>query len=236
MKNNKFTLSIVGVIAAITLAGCGTSPVSKSPEPTTTPVATMAATAESTPESTPESTDCIGSPYGCDTSEELSTDEPTSFAPISLKEDYDVDLTVMDASVLDVKNAIDNKETFVLYAGFKTCPWCVEAVPVLKGAIDSTNTEVPVYYINTRKMGTEKSNIDIKDYDEFVNMFGDYLKEDENNIKHLYTPFFVFIKDGEIAAVHQGTIEGHDAHERKMTDDEVAELTSMFIDDLTKIK
>lgn len=55
------------------------------------------------------------------------------YQPITAAEAYDM---------------IDNDETFILYAGRETCPYCQSFVPVLMEAAENNNITV-IYYIDT---------------------------------------------------------------------------------------
>ena len=44
----------------------------------------------------------------------------------------------------------------------------------------------------------------------------------------LYVPVVVSIKDGNTIDGHVGTVDGHDAHERVMTEEEVEKLTAIY--------
>ena len=41
-------------------------------------------------------------------------------------------------------------------------------------------------------------------------------------------PFVVVVKDGKAVSGHIGTVDGHDAHERKMTEKETQELKKIY--------
>ena len=138
----------------------------------------------------------------------------------------DEDHVFYDSDVLNFKEGIEKGETFVAYFGFANCPWCKEAVPVLNEAVKTTDYKIA--YINTRKNPEWKSNIDIDNYDELVDLVGDYLDYDEEGIKHMYTPFVVFVKNGEIVGCHEGTLEGHSPSEAMMTQEQRTELLDIY--------
>ena len=54
------------------------------------------------------------------------------------------------------------------------------------------------------------------------------MNQDEEGKYQLYVPFVVFVKNGKIMNAHIGTVDGHDAHERTMTEDEQKELTKIY--------
>lgn len=139
-----------------------------------------------------------------------------------------------ESEMLEVAEKIDKGETFVVYFGFSKCPWCIEVVPFLNEV--AKENKASVLYVNTRKNSKWKSNIDIDNYELFVEKFGDYVPLDDDGIKHLYTPHVFFIKDGKVTYEHAYTVEGHDAHERKMTDEEVSEVKAYYQEGFKKIK
>ena len=138
----------------------------------------------------------------------------------------DTDHVFVDIDVKGMAKKIDDGDTFVIYFGFSECPWCKEAMPILNEI--AKEYEMQVYYVNTRKEETWSSNLDIDDYDLFVQYMDAYLDYDDNGIKHLYTPHVFFIKDGKVVLEHQSTVDGHDAHERTMTDEEVKALKQIY--------
>ena len=148
-------------------------------------------------------------------------------ADMSGYEGFNDDKHVFVESVMkEVSEKMDKGETFAVYFGFSRCPWCVEAVPIINEV--AKEYKATVLYVNTRKNEEWKSNIDIDDYDLFIEKFGDYVPLDENNIKHLYTPHIFFIKDGKVVSEHAYTVDGHDAHERKLTEEEIEEVKGYY--------
>ena len=158
-------------------------------------------------------------------------------ADMSAYENFmDSDHVFVSASFLDALQAIENKQTFVLYAGFSTCPWCLEAMPILNEV--AKEFDVPVSYINTRPDHTKESELRVDenpDYVQFVEVMDEILSEDDEGKKHMYVPFVFFIKEGEVIAYHEDTFPEHDAHERNMTEDEVARLTQIYRDGFTAL-
>lgn len=130
----------------------------------------------------------------------------------------DTDHVFYDMSVKQMAQAMDDGETFVVYFGFETCSWCLEAVPLLNETAKQYDTQVG--YINTRANEEWTSNLDIDDYDLVVEKLGDHLEYDNDGIKHLYTPHVFFIKEGKVVFDHEGTIEGHNAKEESLSEEE----------------
>ncbi|MBR2726693.1 MAG: hypothetical protein IKD71_02210 [Solobacterium sp.] len=162
-------------------------------------------------------------PQGCDTDCEVIIGEDSDMSGYTeLGEDH----VFVDTSVQEMLRDMENGQTFVVYFGFVNCPWCQEAVPVLNEAAKDAGYRVG--YINTRPTEDIHSNIEIPDYDLLTEAVGEFFPLDDEGIPHLYTPFVFFIRDGKVQEVHQGTVEGHDAHERRMTAEEKEELGRIY--------
>ncbi len=167
---------------------------------------------------------------GCDISEECSeAADMSGYEYYAESEDY----VYVKSSVKDMAEMMDEGKSFVIYFGFARCPWCRDAMPVLNEAAKETGTDT-VYYVDTRAKEEWKSNLDIDDYDLFVEKAGDYLKLDENGIKHLYTPMVLFIKDGKI--VETVSAPDYDAHEEAISDELREELKNTYLEAFAKVK
>ena len=167
---------------------------------------------------------------GCDIQ-----DECNDKADMSAYEYYDnsEDYVYVTAYVKDMAEMMDEGKSFVIYFGFSRCPWCRDAMPILNEAAKEAGFDT-VYYVNTREKEEWKSNLDIDDYDLFVELAGDYLKLDDNNIKHLYTPMVLFIKDGKI--VETVSAPDYDAHEEAISDELREELKNTYLEAFAKVK
>lgn len=121
----------------------------------------------------------------------------------------DKDHVFYDMRVKEMIQKMDDKETFTVYFGFSECPYCNEAMPVLNEVAKERNQEVG--YINTRKDPSWESNMDIDDYDQVVEVLGEYLTYDDEGKKHLYTPHVFFIKDGTVVQQQEGVGDGTDS-------------------------
>lgn len=132
--------------------------------------------------------------------------------------DYEGHVAFMETDVKEVAELMESEETFVLYAAFADCPYCNRMTPYLnEAALENGWT---VGYIDTRKNPEWSSNMDIDDYDLFVELFGEYLDEDENGDLHLYTPDLYFVKKGEVVAHHPGVVEGADDASVPLTEEQ----------------
>lgn len=174
---------------------------------------------------------------GCDITVEC--DVIGEKADMSAYEDFmDTDHVFKEITMAQGNELLQSDKTFVLYYGFSTCPWCVEVLPILNDVAKENGMEVE--YVNVRPTGTDSTN-DIRvdtnpDYVQLVELTKEYLSTTDEGVKRLYVPFVFFVKDGEIVASHQDTFPEHDAHERKMTEDEVSRLTTIYDDGFKALK
>lgn len=133
-------------------------------------------------------------------------------------------------SVAEVVSKLENKESFVLYMYFDACPWCKELGPIVSDYLkDNEELLNMTYALNVRPDGTKENDLRYKDDDgnynepEFERIYNFiYDQLDEDGV--VYVPTLVFVKDGELVYFHTGTVEGHDATERTLTDDEKQEI------------
>lgn len=140
---------------------------------------------------------------------------------------------VFEAATADeILKALDDKKTFTLYFGFDTCPWCIEAVPVLNETAKEYKTKV--LYNNTRPNRTETSNSQMPDYEKIVNRLGEYFDKDETGKPKLYVPFVLFVRNGQVVKTHEGTVAGHVPSEAPMTAEQRQELQNIYRDGFEK--
>lgn len=173
-------------------------------------------------------------PSGCDIQEGCEGEGEK--ADMSAYEKYieGEDYVFMKSSVKEMAEMMDDGRTFVIYFGFARCPWCRDAMPILNEAAKESGF-LTVYYVDTREKKEWKSNLDIDDYDLLLEKIGTLLKEDENGIPHLYTPFVVFVKEGgkEIRAV---SAPDYDAHEEAIPEEEAAALKNLYLKEFEALK
>lgn len=65
---------------------------------------------------------------------------------------------------------------------------------------------------------------------EMISYTKQFMEKDDEGEYQLYVPFVVVVKDGKAVSGHIGTVDGHDAHERSMTDKEKQELKKLYED------
>ncbi len=145
----------------------------------------------------------------------------------SFMEAYDIGSQhlFVESSYEEVLNIIENKGSGVFYFGFDTCAWCLEAVPILNEV--TLAQDIAVYAIDTRSQFSE-SEAGMEYKATIVDFLEEYLMSNEEQEKHLYVPNILFLKDGEVVANHVGTLDGHDAKERILTQEEIVELTAIY--------
>lgn len=161
--------------------------------------------------------------------EEVTTSEGSSACGIETCEEEEkasYKIAENQITVADVVSKLENKESFVLYMYFDACPWCKELGPIVSDYLsDKDDLFNMTYALNVRADGTKENDLRYKDddgnyneplFETIYNFIRDQLDEDGV----VYVPTLLFIKDGELVYFHTGTVEGHDATERTLTDEE----------------
>ena len=149
-------------------------------------------------------------------------------------EDYDGELQFYDLTVKDIERLMEDGESFAFIAAFSNCPWCNMCIAQLNDA--ALAEDMQVGYLDTRLNPKWESNIDIDDYDTFVRLFGDYLRDDDQGIRHLYTPHVFFIKDGQVVAEHSSIVKGANDPTKPLTEEQSQELVALYRDGFAKTK
>lgn len=119
----------------------------------------------------------------------------------------------------------ENKESGIIYFGYSNCPWCVEAVPIMNEVAESLGKEI--YYVATRDSDRNQLYTE-EESEKILTYIGEYEDRDEEGNLHIYVPLVVVFEDGECVSGNLGTVDSHDAHERKMTEEEIVQLTSIY--------
>ncbi len=174
--------------------------------------------------------------FGCSSNnqEETSDSEDSSACGIDTCDDDDKAAYLVAQNQISTSDALskfENKEDFVLYFYFDACPWCKELGPLLSDYLEEKSDLLNMTYaINVRSDGNKENDIRYKNddgeyndsnFEEIYNLVARYLDDDGT----FYVPTLIFVKDGEVKYFHTGTVDGHDATEREMTDDEKSSLT-----------
>lgn len=167
----------------------------------------------------------VQQPAYCD-EDENTTCSLGKNADMSGYEGLDAKNTQFEESDMDtVLKTFDEKKDGIFYFGYPGCPWCVEAVPVLNE--QAKEAGVKIQYIQTRDaekklMYTEQQKA------KLVPLVEQYLNKDDDGNYQIYVPFVLIVKNGVAKSGHIGTVDGHDAHERVMTDDEKTQLIAIY--------
>lgn len=149
-------------------------------------------------------------------------------------EGYDAELQFYDLTVKDIESLMEDGESFAFIAAFAKCPWCNLCIAQLNDAALAEGMQVG--YLNTRLDPSWTSNSDIDDYDAFVELFGDYLREDEDGNLHLYTPHVFFIKDGKVVGEHYGTFDEVEDPSQALTEEQSQALVKIYQEGLASTK
>ena len=147
---------------------------------------------------------------------------------------YKGETVFYDLTVKDIEQLMADGESFSFIAAFASCPWCNLCIVQLNETALAEGAQVG--YLNTRLNPNWKSNIDIDDYDVFVELFGDYLSEDADGIPHLYTPHVFFIKGGEVVSQHSGTVDDVGSPAKPLTVEQLQELDELYSKGFAAIK
>lgn len=125
---------------------------------------------------------------------------------------------------------IENKENFVVYIGFPTCPWCRNIVNVL---FDTANDNgATIYYINARELKSSS----LENYNKIYELLYDYLDTDQTGNKVLYVPDVYFFKDGSIVGHHLGSVASQTNPKVLLNSAQKKELKVIYQDLFNKIK
>lgn len=120
---------------------------------------------------------------------------------------------------------VQEEQDSVIYFGYPDCPWCQEILPLLQEV--ATASQKDVYYVQTRDEAKELLYTN-EEKEQFIPYLRAYMKQDDEGVYQLYVPLVIRIQDGKVSGGHLGSVDGHDAHERKMTDREKEEVKSIY--------
>lgn len=146
-------------------------------------------------------------------------------------------------SAKDIVESMDNEETFIVYFGFPTCPWCRSVLPTLISVAKDNGVD-KIYYVNVKDIRdvmelNDKGKPEVKtngteDYNKLLekldNVLSDYTLTDEDGKevktgeKRIYAPNIITVIDGKAKKITTGISD-------KQTDGYM-ELTDEMIDDM----
>lgn len=157
--------------------------------------------------------------YGC------STDDGACEPDVKDPDQEDLSEKFKEISFDEATAFFQEGKTGLLYFGFPDCPWCRDVIPVLEQEAEEAGQEV--LYIRTRDDNKERLYTD-EQKEKIIPYLEEYMSENDDGELTLYVPLVVSVENGEATAGNVGTVEGHDAHEREMTEEEQKELQEIL--------
>ena len=146
----------------------------------------------------------------------------------------------------DIVKRVENKETFIVYFGFKECPWCRSVITELINVAKDKGIDT-IYYVDVKdirdvKQVDEYNNIltvqeGDKDYltliENFSNVLSDYtLTKDNEKIntgeKRIYAPNIVVVSHGTAVQMEEGIPESLTDPYAKLTKKQKKEIYNKF--------
>lgn len=138
--------------------------------------------------------------------------------------------------------------TGVIYFGFPECPWCRNIAPVLVDAANETSID-KIHYFNALSIRDTKSLdkngnivIDKKGTDQYYQLIdklkdflGEYDGLNNHDIKRLYFPTLVFVKDGKILSVKEGSLDSQADPYVHLNKEQKDELKKIYIDEIHEV-
>lgn len=147
----------------------------------------------------------------------------------------------------DIVDAIENKETFVVYFGFSTCPWCRSVIEEFMSVLSKVKIK-NVYYVDVKEIrdvlvlnDNDKIVVDSKGSDGYYKLLksldrvlDDYKLYDSNNNvvlageKRIYAPNIVYVKKGKIVGMTDGVSDKQTDGYMDLTDEMRRDSYNMF--------
>ncbi|MEG0314791.1 MAG: hypothetical protein RR646_05985 [Erysipelotrichaceae bacterium] len=131
----------------------------------------------------------------------------------------DTEHIFLETSYEQLNTLFANKGTGVVYLGGVGCPWCEECVPVLNAAAKKYKG-LTIY--SPKSITKEDDEAVFKKQYEIFN----------NNVlpgeEVIYIPHVFVIVEGKVVADNLGTVDGHDAHTNKMTEEQITKLDAIY--------
>ncbi len=164
-----------------------------------------------------------------------------------LETKIDSDNKMYYASFDEIMDLLDHG-TGVIYFGFPECPWCRNAAPILVEAANETTIN-KIYYFNalsmrdTKKLDENGNIVTEKEgteeyyqlLDALSSVLGPYSGLNDDTILRLYFPTVVFVKDGTIVGMHEGTLDSQDNPYVALNMEQKEELKKIFTDAIHEV-
>jgi thiol-disulfide isomerase/thioredoxin len=159
----------------------------------------------------------------------------------------DSDNPIVYKEASDIVDAINNKETFLVYFGFSTCPWCRSVVPTMLNVAKNLNVK-KIYYVDVSDI---RDTLTLDDNDNVVvnskgsddyykllelldSVLSDYTltnskdKKVSTGEKRIYAPNLVAIQNGEAIKLESGISELETDPYMELTDEIIADMEDKF--------
>ena len=136
-------------------------------------------------------------------------------------------------SLSDYKDMVEQGSDAIVMMGFSGCPWCKELSPVLYDVVKAEGLDGITYYIDCRPDGVKENDIRYSD-DEGTVFLKSTIEEFLNEDRQILAPTVIYLNNGEVKGIHVGTLDGHDAAERCLTEDELGELQGVLVAEINE--
>lgn len=123
------------------------------------------------------------------------------------------------SSVDEMLDMLKHDNTFVTLFAYPDCVWSVEAMPIINEVAKAN--DCIVNYIDINNMGT-------KDLNNVKEKIGEFMNTNSEGKPTLYTPYIIFVKEGEVVLANVGTVESHNAFERTMNESELMNYKALL--------
>lgn len=146
------------------------------------------------------------------------------------------------ATAEEIVEMMENEETFAVYFGFNTCPWCRAAISTIIEVAEDLGLE-EIYYVDVKEI---RNVLEVKDgevttktegsegymdlLEKLDDVLADYSLEDEDgeevetNMKRIYAPNLVGVVNGKAEKLTTATSD--------KLEDPYSELTDDILDDV----
>jgi len=123
-----------------------------------------------------------------------------------------------DLTIKELLGFFAEGKTTIVYIGRDNCEWCLDLIPVLDEII--REKDMKVWYLDILK----QSEDDLKHIDEVAELCREFVEIDSEGKPILRAPSVLYIQEGKLIDLHEGTVNTHDATEREMTQKELERL------------
>ena len=130
----------------------------------------------------------------------------------------------------DVVSYFENKESHIVFLGFRDCPWCQDLIPILNDIAIQKNLKIK--YVNVRPENTKESDLRNENNPTYVKLqelLGDVSGDGTHKI---YVPYVGVIRDGKVVDFMLNL--DYDAHTVQITESQIEEYKTRLNELLDK--